>query len=772
MGESAAADGTHFETFKTAMNPTSAPDSGTGKMTRTCPFCEAHCAVEIEFDRAAGSVLKVRGDKTDPFSQGFICPKAYALRGLREDPDILRMPLVKRGRDFEEISWQAAFDLAAERLGDIRQRFGRNAVGIYLGNAFSHHLGQALYVTPLLVELGTLNVFTSSSVDVMPKVLATGLMFGSQASFLVPDIDRTDFMLIIGGNPVVSNGSLMTAPDMPRRLKAIRERGGRVVVVDPRRTETAQLADQYLAIRPATDAFLLFAMVHTIFEEGLIRLRHMEGRVRDLDRLQALARQFLPEAVTEHTGVDAVIIRDLTRRLAASPSAVVYGRVGANVQVFGSLTAWLIDALNVLTGNVDRPGGMMVPNSIVPSQLFHDRYQGDKPPYANWFSRVKGMPAVAGQLPAVTLADEIETEGEGQIRGFITVGANPARSNPNSRRLVTAFDRLDFMLSIDRYVNETTRHAHLIIPTPDVCEMPDFPVIFSPFMVRSYAKWSSPLFAPTPGMPRDYEVFLEITARLAGKTTAEVEEGFVRIMLQQQLGRDPALAGVDVEKARAALGNTPGPARICDLLVRSGVHGDGFGVRPGGLTLAAIQAMPGGVVDKGPIEVAGLDALLHTPDKKVHLAPDILAADVPRLTTELHKPRNKESMLLIGRRQLRSNLSWMHNVHALVKGSDRCTLLVNPDDANRLGLRTGMKARVCSRVGQVDAPVEVSDEMMAGVVCLPFGWGHDEPGTRLSIASKRPGVNFNALADEALIDLPSCNSAQNGIPVSVEPSAV
>jgi anaerobic selenocysteine-containing dehydrogenase len=743
----------------------------TENVPRTCPLCGANCGLVVEIDRQRKEIVSLRGDRDDPFSKGFVCPKAVGIKALREDPDVLRRPLMRRGRDFEEVGWETALDFAAERLSRIRELHAPNAIGTYTGNATGHNIGLLLYGGLLSATLGTKQNYSAGSVDHIPRLVSVGLLFGSQAAWSVPDLDRTDYFVIIGANPAVSGGNLMTAPGMPNRLRGIRQRGGRVVLIDPRRNETAKFADRHIAVRPGTDALLLLALIECLFAEDLVRPGHVGQMIRagDLERMRQIAARFPAERVSDATGVPASTIRTLAREIAAAPSAAVYGRTGSTLQRFGSLTSWLIDAVNILTGNMDRIGGVMFPDPVIPSALFMGSYVGDQPPHGRWRSRVKGLPEVSGQLPAVTLADEIMTPGPGQIRAMITQAGNPLLSNPNSARLTEAFAQLEFMMSIDIYLNETTRHADLILPTAGHSEHSHYTLYSSFYQVRHYARWSPPLFRVEDGARQEHEIIAELVARLKGITAEEVQEQHLRAMIGRILDFSPDLRALDPDAVRAELGNEPGPDRIVDLLVRSGPHGDGFGTRPGGLTLRDIKDAPHGL-DLGPMTEGRLEQILRTPDRKLHLVPKPLAEDVSRLEAELREPPDTRGYLLISRRDIRSNLSWMHNLPPLVKGPDRCTLYVHPEDAAKLGLVEGSRAKLVSKVGGIIAKVEITDEVMPGVVCLPFGWGHDQPGMRTHVASAHPGVNSNLLADEAIYDIPSANASLNGIRVTVEPA--
>jgi len=735
---------------------------------RTCPLCEATCGLEITM--RGDKVQRIRGDRDDVFSHGFICPKGSTLKQLHEDPDRLRRPLIRRGDDpatatWDEVSWDEAFAEIDRRLTAVTAEHGRDAVAVYLGNPNAHNLSGFFYGRPLLKSLGTRNVFSASTVDQMPKHVSCGLLFGSGDTIPVPDLDRTDFLLMLGANPVESNGSLCTAPDFPGRIEAIRARGGRVVVVDPRRTKTADLAGEHLAIRPGTDAMLLLAMAHVLVRDDLIDLGDLAPHVSGLDEIRAAVAPFTPERAAAATGVPAVTIERLATDLAAAPTAAVYGRIGTTTAAFGTLASWAVDLLNILTGNLDRPGGAMFPLGAHQNERTPGPGRGFRT--GRHASRVGGHPEVRSELPVAVLAEEIETPGEGQVRALITVAGNPALSTPNSDRLDAALGTLDLMVSVDIYRNETTRHAHVILPPPSPLAKSHYDVAFSTLSIRNVANWSGPLVdADT---PYEHEILARLALIASGQgpdaDPALVDELILGTLLERATSSTSSpLHGADPAALRAQVTGDTAVDRIVDVLVRTGEYGDQFGHVPDGLSLAKLQANPHGI-DLGPLE-SRLPAAITTASGTIELASEPILGDLPRLVAAMDVAADAD-LLLVGRRHLRSNNSWMHNMRVLVKGKPRCTLQVHPDDATRLGLTDGGQAKVTSRVGTVAVPVEVTDAIMPGVVSLPHGWGHDRPGTAMAVADEFAGVNSNILTDEAVLDPLSGTSALTAIPVEV-----
>jgi anaerobic selenocysteine-containing dehydrogenase len=741
---------------------------------RTCPLCEAGCGLEITLHGTNGSprVGRIRGDRDDVFSHGFICPKGSTLRQLHEDPDWLRRPMVKRDGGFVPVSWDEAFAEVERRLLPIIERLGRDAVGIYVGNPNAHSLAGLIYLRPLIRALGTTNVFSASTVDQRPKEVASGLMFGGGLTVPVPDVDRTDFLLMLGANPYASNGSLATAPDWPGRIEALLARGGRLVVVDPRRSQTAAVASEHLAIRAGADPFLLMALVNVLAADALIDLGATEPYVAGVDEVVRLAEPFTPEAVSSVTGLPADAIRRLAHELAGAPSACVYGRIGTTTAEFGTLTSWLVDVLNTLTGNLDRPGGAMFTRAAAGASNTRGT-----PRYGRGLelhrrrSRVRGLGETLGELPAACLAEEIDTPGDGQIRAMVTVGGNPVVSTPNAGRLDAALAGLEFMVAVDPYINETTRHADVIMPVPSALQRPHYDLALLQLGLRNVANYSPAVLPLDEGQPDEWHVLarLALVAQGMGSDADPgiVDELVLRTLVDAAVGDETSqLAGRDADEIVALLGERTGPERIIDLMLRTGPYGEGFGANPDGLTLDVLLANPHGV-DLGPLEPR-LPDVLRTPSGMVELAPEPIVADVDRLRAALDRPAG--GLSLIGRRDLRSNNSWMHNVEVLVKGKPRCTLHVNPGDAERLGLADGEPAEVRSRAGTVTIAVEVTDAIRPGVVSIPHGWGHDMPGVELAVARRYPGVNSNVLADEELIDPVSGTAVLNGIPVEVAPA--
>jgi anaerobic selenocysteine-containing dehydrogenase len=734
---------------------------------RTCPFCEATCGLEVTM--RGDDVVSVRGDADDVFSRGFLCPKSQGLKQLHEDPDRLTTPLVRRDGELVEASWDEAFEAVAEGLGRVLGEGGRDAVAVYLGNPAAHSLGPTLYGTPFVKALGTKNIYSASTVDQMPKQISSGLMFGGGLSVPIPDVDRTDHLLILGANPLVSNGSLLTAPDMRGRIRAIRERGGKVVVIDPRRSRTAREASEHHFIRPATDAHLLFALVNVLIAEDLAAPGALAEHANGAELIAGLAEPFTPEAVAPVCGIDAEQIRVMARELAGAARAAVYARIGTTTQRFGTLASWLVDVLNYLTGNLDREGGAM----FALAALGQRNSAGTGPVgkgvrVGRWASRVSGRPEVLGELPVVGLAEEISTPGEGQVRALVTIAGNPLVSTPDSGALEAAVETLDFMVSVDIYVNETTRHADVILPAPEPLAKAHYDAALYQLAVRSVANYSEPIIEAPEGQPQEWEIILRLAAIAAGQGAGADIEAWDDLVVQTLIGREVALPGSPIEgrsaeEITAALGDRRGPERLLDLMVRVGPFGDGFGAEPEGLTMSKLEQSPHGI-DMGAMRPR-LPEVLRTPSGKIELAPEEIVADIPRLEAELGSHVNGQ-MVLIGRRQLRSNNSWMHNLPALVKGKDRCTIQVHPADAERLGLAEGGAARVSSSSGELVVPVEITDEIMPGVVSIPHGWGHDAPGNRMAVAAEHAGVNSNLLAPVE-IDVPSGNAVLNGIPVEV-----
>jgi anaerobic selenocysteine-containing dehydrogenase len=708
---------------------------------RACNLCEAICGIAIEL--AGDRITAIRGDADDVFSRGHVCPKAVALKDVHEDPDRIRRPLRRTPGGWQEISWAEALDEAAARIHAIQSRHGRHALAAYVGNPTVHNHGLILFNQLFLRALHTRNLYSATSVDQLPHMLASLLMFGHQLLFPVPDVDRTSYFLILGGNPLASNGSMMTAPGIERRLKALCARGGTLVVVDPRRTETAAMATQHLAIRPGSDALLLLALLQTLFAEELARPGRLAAFSDGFDDVRRAVAAFPPERVAERTGLSAATIRNLARAFAAAPSAVAYGRVGLSTQAFGGLCQWLLNVLNVVTGNLDREGGALFARPAVDVVSFASRI-GQRGGFDRRKSRVRGLPEFGGELPVATLADEIETPGDGQVRGLVTIAGNPVLSAPNGGRLDRAFSGLELMIGVDCYLNETTRHAHLILPPTSALERDHYDVVFHLLAVRNTAKYSPPLFAKPADSRHDWEILLELATRLE------------------------ALRGrrLRATLTRALMGRL-GPSGIVAWLLRTGPYGAGYLPFGRGLTLGRLKKAPHGV-DLGPLTPC-LPDRLATEDHRIRLAPERFVRDLERLEQSLAQATPQ--LVMIGRRDIRSNNSWMHNSERLVKGRDRCTLLMHPDDARERGLAHGQRVSVRSRVGAADVALEVTDSMRPGVVSLPHGFGHGREGVRLRIAQAHAGVSVNDLNDDALVDALCGTAAFSGVPVEVSAAA-
>ncbi|MGH7789092.1 MAG: molybdopterin-dependent oxidoreductase [Candidatus Binatia bacterium] len=737
---------------------------------RTCPLCEAMCGLEIHVRGAR--VTAIRPDREDVWSHGFICPKGAVLDELHDDPDRLRTPMVREGSTWREVSWDEAFAEVERRLRPVLERHGQSGLATYIGNPTVHNFSLQRYVPAFIGLSGLRELYSAGTVDQWPKNLVGALLYGGMWAIPVPDLDRTDFLLMLGANPSASQGSLLAAPDVLGRLDAIRARGGRVVLVDPRRTATAAHADEWIPIRPGTDAALLLAMVQVLVTEDLVDLGHLRDTVAGVEQVRALCRDFPPEAVAETCAVPADTIRRLARCLAAAPTAAVYGRIGTCTQEFGTLASWLVEVLNVLTGNLDRPGGSMFADPVAwPITALRPPDQADGFVMHRWRSRVRGAPEVLGQYPLACLAEEIATPGAGQIKALITIAGNPVVSSPDAARLDAALPALECMISVDNFLNETTRHAHVILPGLSPLEQPHADELIWLWAVRNAARYSPAVFAPAPGARPEWETLLVLAGLASGARLADIDvarlDDFFFFGLASVAAAQPGsrIAGRDPGEIVA---QTPGrgPERLLDFALRVGPHGDAYGAAPDGLTLARLQDHPHGL-DMGALEPR-LAAILQTPSGKLELAPPFITDDVTRLRLRL--ARRDAGLTLVSRRHLRSNNSWCHNAATLMRGRERCTLLIHPDDAAHAGVRDGGAARVSSRAGSIVVPVEVSDEMMPGVVCLPHGWGHDRDGVRLRIAVQHAGANNNILAPGDLLDVPSNTAVVNGIPVEVAPA--
>ncbi|MHC5348729.1 molybdopterin oxidoreductase family protein [Metapseudomonas furukawaii] len=692
---------------------------------RACHLCEAICGLSIETeDQADGSrrILSIKGDALDSFSRGHICPKAVALQDIQNDPDRIRRPLRRAGDEWLPIDWDEAFALVAERLADIQARHGNDAVAVYQGNPSVHNYGLMTHSNYFLGLLKTRGRFSATSVDQLPHHLVSHQMYGHGLLIPIPDIDHTGFMLILGGNPLASNGSIMTVPDVEKRLKALQARAGRLVVVDPRRSETAAMADQHLFIRPGQDVALLLGLLSTLFEEGLGRASHLQ--VNGLEQVRAAVVGFTPESMSARCGIPAEVIRQLARDFAAAERAVCYGRMGVSTQAFGTLCQWLIQLINLVTGNLDQVGGVLCTEPAV--DLVAATSGGH---FNRWQSRVSGLPEYGGELPVAALAEEMLTSGEGQVRALVTVAGNPVLSTPNGRQLEQALDGLEFMVSIDLYINETTRYADLILPPTAPLEHDHYDTTFNLFAVRNVTRFNEAVLARPEGALHDWEIFVGLARAFAARTGMSLK---------------PTLA----------------PEQMIDLGLRAGPYGDRSGLQ---LSVARLREHPHGI-DLGPLK-PNLGGRLKTASGQVEAAPSLLLGDLARFAAQ--PLPDDGQLMLIGRRHVRSNNSWMHNYHRLVKGKPRHQLLMHPQDLEARGLTDGQRVKVRSRVGVIEVEVGASEDMMPGVVSLPHGWGHARPGVRLGIAREQPGSSVNDLTDERHLDALSGNAALNGVPVEV-----
>ncbi|MEP5569599.1 MAG: molybdopterin-dependent oxidoreductase [Halioglobus sp.] len=694
---------------------------------RACHLCEAICGLVIETD--GSEILSIKGDKDDPLSRGHICPKAIALRDLHEDPDRLKAPVKKVQNDageatWETISWAEALDTTARELAKTIAVNGVNAVGIYLGNPSVHNYGMMTHQSSLFRHIRTDNRFSATSVDQLPHHLVSLWLYGHKLLLPIPDVDNTDYFLMLGANPLASNGSIWTVPDVKKRLKSLQERGGKLVVIDPRRSETADLADEHHFIRPGTDALFLAAVLHTLFDEDLVNTGHLSAFTTGLENVSTAIDSFTPEFAAKHTGISAEAIRSITRDMASAERAICYGRMGISTQVYGGLCQWLSQLINIATGNLDKPGGSLFTTPAV------DTVAANGPGGFNRHrSRVRALPEFDRELPASAMAEEIATPGEGQIKALFTGAGNPVLSTPNGKQLDEVLPQLQFMVSLDPYINETTRHADIILPPTSALEHDHYDLSFHAFAVRNTARYNQPVFDKPEGAMHDWEIFSELGKRL---------EELLDLPPQQ----------------------TVPPDQIVNMGLQAGPYADQ------NLSLELLKKHPSGI-DLGPLK-SQLPKRLVTATKTIACDAPLPMKDLERLHLEFTD--NQDSgLLLIGRRHIRSNNSWMHNFQPLIKGRDRCTLMMHPEDMEKLKIIDGTKVSLSSRVGAIEASVEQTEELMPGVVSLPHGFGHHRAGIQMKKASHRPGVSCNDVTDHELLDELTGNAAVNGVPVTVTP---
>jgi len=715
----------------------------------TCTLCEAMCGIEVA--TKGQQILSIKGDKDNPFSQGHICPKASALKDLYDDPDRLKRPVKRVDDTWEEITWDDAFDLVANKLHHIQQAYGNNAVGVYLGNPNAHNMGSILFGPYFYRALKSHNRYSATSVDQLPHHIVSRRLFGHISQIPIPDIDNTQHFMIIGGNPLASNGSIMTVPNVKKRLKAIQKRGGKVVVIDPKRSETADISCEHHFIRPGSDVLLLLAMLHVLFEKQLHKVDAILPYAEDIIEVENYVRDYSPQKVSEFIGISASQVTQLVLDFCHAESAVCYGRMGASVQAFGTLTQYLIMLFNMLTGNLDKRGGMMFTQpaaDVLPVS--------GKGSTGGFTSRVRGLPAFAGEYPVACLAEEILTPGEGQIKAMVIGAGNPVVTTPNAEQLDKAFAQLDFMVAVDFYITETSRHADVILPPVTALERDHYDIVFHNFAVRNFAKYSEAVVDIDKDQLTDWQIYLSLAERLDalnGKSTAHY----------------------------AALWEKQ-PKGVVDDLLKAGLYGrnankykdadthsneTSTAIPAEGLSIETLKAHPHGI-DLGPLQPSLPHALFHE-DKKIHLDFDYFMADLNRVNTHFFEKENQsQSMVLIGRRHIKTNNSWLHNSPRMVKGNNRCTLQLHPDDGAKYGIGDGDEVNVKSRVGQLTIEAEITDAMMPGVVSIPHGWGHNKKGIKLSVASQHPGVNTNILTDDLQVDELSGNAVLNGVPVILE----
>jgi anaerobic selenocysteine-containing dehydrogenase len=738
---------------------------------RTCPLCEATCGLEITMK--GNEVQRIRGDQLDVFSKGFICPKGSTIKDLDADPNRVRTPLIKENGAFRKASWDEAFALIDERLGSIRREHGNDSIAIYVGNPNAHSLSGSMYAGDVLRAFRTKNLFSASTVDQMPKQVSAGLMFGTVLSIPVPDVDHTDYLLMLGANPYDSNGSLFTAPDLPGRLESMRARGGKLVVVDPRRSKTAEHADEHVPILPGSDAYWLFALLHVIFADGLVDLGSVADHVNGLDVVKEIAKEFSPESVEARCGISADATRRIARELALAPTAAVYGRIGTCTQEFGTIASWLVDVLNVVTGNLDRRGGAMFTTPVAGGPTTRgSASKGRGVTFGRWNSRVDGHREVYGEYPVTALPSEIETPGTGQVRAMIVVGGNPVSSNPDSNRVNGAIASLEFLVSVDIYVNETSRHADVILPSNRILTKSHYDMSLYQLATRNIANWSAAVVELDASIDErhEWETLLRLAAIGEGSgpciDVVAADDAKALDLCRKAVPNDVDAANALYE----AVSVRRGPDRLLDIALRTGPYGAPSGQFPDGVSLDVLAANPHGV-DAGPL-VSRMPEVLRTTSSRIELAPQALVDDVVRLRARFIDATDggadDNTLLLVGRRHVRSNNSWMHNVRVLVKGKNRCTLHVNPTDAKRVGVVDGEQATLRSIAGEVVVRVEVTDAIMNGVVSLPHGWGQHDEGVQLDVARSIESANTNVVVP-ASIDILSGNAVLTGVRVSVHP---
>lgn len=739
---------------------------------RTCPLCEAGCGLAVTV--VDSEVTHIRGDMQDVFSKGFICPKGSTLKQLHYDPDRLSMPLIKRNGVHVQATWDEAWAAVDAGLNGVITKHGRESIGTYLGNPGAHGLSSLTFNSVLLKSIGSRQIYSASTVDQVPKQVASGYLFGSPSTVAVPDLDRTQYLLILGANPYDSNGSLCTAPDFPGRLEAVQARSGKIVVVDPRKSKTAQHADEWISIRPGTDALFLAAIANTLAGEGLeVMDQRLGSYLSGVDEVVRALKPFTPEFVAATTGIDAQTTRRIAHELRDASSSAVYGRIGTTTTRFGTTASWLVDVVNIFTGNLDRVGGAMFPLPVAGSANTRGAGGSGKGfRTGRGHSRVSKHPEVLGEYPASAMAEEISTPGDGQVRAMIIVGGNPILSTPNGERLAKSFDDLEFMVSVDIYLNETSKFADVILPVPSPLQRSHYDLALLTFAVRNVANYSKAVLARSANQPDEWEVLAKMSAIVSGlgiETLPSTIDDRVISKFVESATKDSSsnIFGRDCDELMSELSGAGrrGPDRILDFLLRTGPFGDGFGAVPDGLTLDKLIASPHGI-DFGALEPR-MPNILRTQSGKIELAVPQLIDDLKRLEVFCNEKIDSTQLTLVGRRDLRSNNSWLHNIEVLIKGKERCTLHMNPNDAIRLGIKQGSAVRITSRVGSVDAPVEITELIRDGVVSLPHGWGHSMPGTKTKVASTRAGVNSNILTDEQRLDPLSGTSVLNGIPVSV-----